>query len=169
MEKIEYRNIYENEENHFFYVSTHRLVIELVKKWTKKKSPTILDAGCGTGGLAEKLTSLGNVSGIDASPEAVKFSQKRGVAAKLARVEKIPFRAKQFDVVTCIDVIYHKQVRDDVVALSEIRRVLKPGGVLILRVPANRYLMSAHDRHVHTARRYGRNELTRKIKKAGLS
>ena len=169
MEKIEYRNIYENEEDHFFYVSTHRLVIGLIKKWTKKKNPVILDAGCGTGGLMNKLTTMGRVAGIDFSPEAVKFTRKRGLKVARASVEKIPFPDKYFDVVTCIDVIYHKQVKDDVGALVEIRRVLKPGGFLVLRVPANPYLMSAHDRHVHTARRYGKDELAGKIKKAGLS
>lgn len=169
MEKIEYKNIFENEERHFFYVSTHRLVVDLVGKWGKKRNPKILDAGCGTGGLVLKLASLGNVSAIDASPEAIRFAKKRGIAAKLSSIERIPFPDRTFDVVTCIDVIYHKQVRDDVGALSEIRRVIKPGGVLILRVPANRYLMSAHDRHVHTARRYGRGELAGKIQAAGLS
>lgn len=168
MEKSEYRNIYENEEIHFFYVSTHRLVINLIKKWTKKKSLTILDAGCGTGGLAKKLTVLGNVAAVDASPEAIKFSKKRGVVAKLSPIEKIPYPNGTFDVVTCIDVIYHKQIKDDVEALSEIRRVLKPRGVLVLRVPANRYLLSAHDRHVHTARRYSKKELDRKLRQAGF-
>lgn len=169
MEKIEYRNIYENEKSHFFYVSTHRLVIDLIARWGKKRHPKILDAGCGTGGLAVKLASLGNVSAIDASPEAIKFAKKRGVRATLSLIEKIPFPDRIFDVVTCIDVIYHKQVADDIGALAEMRRVLRPGGVLILRVPANRYLMSAHDRHVHTARRYGRDELSRKIRAGGLS
>ena len=128
-----------------------------------------MDAGGGTGGLAEKLASFGVVSAIDASPEAIRFAKKRGVAAKLASIEKLPFPDRQFDVVTSIDVIYHRKVSDDVSALREIRRVLKPGGVLILRVPANRFLMSAHDRHVHTARRYGKSELAEKMKKTGLS
>lgn len=168
MEKIEYKNIYVNEGNHFFYVSTHRLVTDLIKKWGRKEKFKILDAGCGTGGLAVKLASLGEVSAIDASPEAIKFAKIRGVGAKLASIGRIPFPDKSFDVVTCIDVIYHKQVKDDVGALSEIRRVLKPGGLLILRVPANKFLMSAHDRHVHTARRYDRPELIAKIVKSGL-
>lgn len=168
MEKIEYKNIYENEERHFFYVSTHRLVLDLVKRWKNKRDLKILDAGCGTGGLALKLSMLGKVAAIDASPEAVKFANKRGVAAKLASIEKIPFPDKTFDLVTCIDVIYHKQVKNDIGALSEIRRILRPGGVLVLRVPANRYLMSAHDRHVHTARRYSKKELDRKLRQAGF-
>jgi|CXWL01.1.fsa_nt_gi SAM-dependent methyltransferase len=169
MEKIEYRNIYENEANHFFYVSTHLLVINLIKRFTRGRQLHILDAGCGTGGLAIKLAAIGKVWAIDASQEAIRFAKKRGVGAKLAGIEKIPFPEKTFDVVTSIDVIYHKKVKDDVLALKEVRRVLKPGGVFVLRVPANQYLMSAHDRHVHTARRYQRDELIGKIKKAGLS
>ena len=167
MELSEYKNIYQNEEKHFFYVSTHNLVIGLIHKFAKKKLD-ILDAGCGTGGLAQKLASLGDVRAIDVSPQAIKFAKKRGVTAELGSVEKIPFADKEFDVVTSVDVIYHKQINDDVDALTEMRRVLRPGGVLILRVPANRFLMSAHDRHVHTARRYGKRELIAKIAKSGL-
>ena len=169
MEISEYRNIFENEKTHFFYVSTHNLAVSLINKWVERKGLAILDAGCGTGGLSVKLAALGSVSAIDASPEAIKFARRRGIAAKLASVEKIPYPSRQFDVVTCIDVIYHKQVKDDVGALSEIRRVLKPGGVLVLRVPANKFLMSAHDHHVHTARRYSRNELEKKMKRAGFA
>ncbi len=167
MELSEYKNIYQNEEKHFFYVSTHNLIIGLIRKFAKKR-PDILDVGCGTGGLAQILTDIGAVEAIDASPEAIKFAKKRKVAVKLGSVEKIPFADNQFDVVTCVDVIYHKQIEDDLFALKEIRRVLKPGGVLVLRVPANRFLVSAHDRHVHTARRYGRQELIAKIARSGL-
>lgn len=167
MELSEYKNIYLNEEKHFFYVSTHNLVIGLIRKFAMKR-PDILDAGCGTGGLAQRLTNIGNVWAFDASPEAIKFAKKRGVAVKLGSVEKIPFKDERFDVVTCVDVIYHKQIEDDLLALKEIRRVLKPGGVLVLRVPANKFLMSAHDQHVHTARRYSKQELMTKIARSGL-
>lgn len=168
MELTEYRNIYENEEKHFFYVSTHRLVLGLVKRWFPKgKRLVILDAGCGTGGLAVKLKRFGKVTAVDVSDEAIRFSKKRGVGALKASVDRLPFKNDQFDLVTSVDVIYHKMV-DDAAVLKEIMRVLKPGGLLILRVPANKFLMSAHDRHVHTARRYNKNELTKKLHQAGF-
>lgn len=169
MEISEYKNIYEHEKTHFFYVSTHRLVIGLIKKWVGSKTNLkILDAGCGTGGLMDQLANMGEVSGIDFSPEAVRFSKARGHRVIRAGVEKIPFPDKSFDLVTSVDVIYHKAVKDDVLALSEFFRVLKPKGVLILRVPANKFLMSAHDKHVHTARRYSKDGLVEKLRLAGF-
>lgn len=168
MELSEYKNIFDNEKTHFFYVSTHDLVISLIRKWLPAKKLNILDAGCGTGGLAEKLKRLGSVRGIDFSGEAIKFAKERGIQVRWASIEKIPFPNNYFDIVTSIDVLYHLKVKNDIRALGEIRRVLKPKGILILRVPANEFLMSAHDRHVHTARRYNREELLTKCRRAGL-
>ena len=168
MELAEYKNIYRNEGSHFFYVSTHYLIEKLVKKFSRGRRLTILDAGCGTGGLAAKMGKFGKVVGIDFSSEALKFARKRGTAVKKASVDNLLFKHDAFDLVTSIDVIYHKSVKDDMKALKEIRRVLKPNGTLILRVPANKFLLSAHDRHVHTARRYGKSELVRKLAKAGF-
>lgn len=169
MELSEYKNIYKNERSHFFYASTHYLVEKLARKYLGKwRGLKMLDAGCGTGGLMKRLSKVGDMVGIDFSLEAIKLAKRRGVSAKPGTVERMPFKDNQFDLVTCIDVIYHKQVKDDVKALKEIGRVLKPGGFLILRVPANKFLMSAHDVHVHTARRYDRKELVMKLRKGGL-
>lgn len=165
----EYKNIFENEESHFFYVSTHFLVTKLIKKYLgKRRGLKILDAGCGTGGLMKELSKIGDAVGIDYSLEAIKYAKMRGVPAKLGSVETIPLRDNQFDLVTCVDVIYHKQIKDDVRALKEIKRVLQPNGYLILRVPANKFLMSDHDRYVHTARRYSKTELKTKLQRAGF-
>lgn len=168
MEISEYKNIYENEGSHFFYASTHFLVEKLIRKYARMGKRKILDAGCGTGGLMKKLTMFGEVAGIDYSPEAIKFARKRGLAVKKATILKIPFPASTFDVVTSIDVIYHRAIDNDVAALKEMGRVLKRDCVLILRVPANKFLLSAHDVHVHTARRYDKRELVKKLRQAGL-
>jgi SAM-dependent methyltransferase len=80
-----------------------------------------------------------------------------------------PFPSGTFDLVTSFEVIYHRAVTDDSAALGEFARVLKPSGWLLLRVPAHDWLRGAHDRHVHTQRRYGARELRGKIVQAGLT
>lgn len=167
MEIVEYRNIFQNEKDHFFYKANHEIVLSLVRRYLAAQSAMVLDAGCGTGLMAAKLGRFGRVWGIDISPEAVKFAKKRNVKVKKASVLKIPFRADTFDLVTSIDVIYHKQVRDSI-ALSEFYRVLKPGGILILRVPANKWLRLVHDKEVHTRERYTPYELQKKLLRAGF-
>lgn len=170
MEMAEYQNIFQNETNHFLYTSRHNLIVSLIKTYLRKKGRiNILDTGCGTGLLAKKLTPLGNVDAIDISDEAIKFARKRGVNAKKASVTKIPFKDNNFDLVTSIDVLYHHAVKDDIKALKEIFRVLVPGGILILRVPANKWIKTKHDKFVHTRERYEKSELKSKLESAGFS
>lgn len=167
MQISEYKNIFENEGEHFFYEANHRIVLSLLKKYSQKKARLkILDAGCGTGLLSKKLEKYGDVTGLDFSPEALKFARKRRVKTKLGSVTKIPFKASTFDAAVCVDVIYHSSIKDDIAALKELRRVLKNGGMLILRVPANRWLHLEHDKHVHTRERYTKSLLKRKLKTA---
>lgn len=167
MDISEYRNIFENEKSHFFYVGNHRVILSLVEKYTKAQDLKILDAGCGTGLLAKKLEKFGNIEAVDISPEALKFAKKRGIKVKQASVTQLPFKVNTFDLVVSVDVIYHKEV-DDQKALSEFFRVLKPGGVLVLRVPANKWLNLRHDTHVHTRERYNKGELLEKLKIPGF-
>lgn len=170
MELSEYKNIFEHEETHFYYVGTHNAVIELLKKYLPKKTGNIiLDAGCGTGSLMIKMKGFGKVYGIDASSEALKFTRKNGLKkVTKASVEKIPFKDNTFDAITSIDVLYHKEVRSDLKALKEFKRVLKPGGILIIKNPAHNWLRGNHDIVIHTTRRYSKKQFGEKLKLAGF-
>lgn len=164
----EYRNIFKNEETHFFYVSNHQIILSLIKKYSpKKRSLKILDVGCGTGLLTKKLTSFGEVIGIDISDEALKYAKKRGVRLKKASVNKLPFKSGSFELVVCIDVINHQDV-DSEKALRQMYRVLKKGGLLVIRSQANRWLRLNHDKHVKLKERYDKGQLLRKLERAGF-
>lgn len=168
MQISEYKNIFENEETHFFYTSLHRLILGLVSNLGMPPRAQILDAGCGTGYLAKKLQGFGDVIGLDFSKEALKYAEKRGIKTVEGRVVQMPFKAGSFNLVTSIDVVYHSSIKDDLQVLKEFCRVLEKNGYLILRVPANKALHLRHDKHVHTRERYDKSELKRKLKKAGF-
>ena len=170
MEISEYKNIFENEDTHFLYKSRHSLVLSLFQKYLtlKPSKLRILDAGCGTGGLLEKLGRFGRTWGIDISQEAIKFSEKRKLKVKKSSVTNIPFNRDYFDVVISVDVIYHTKVKNDQKAINEFYRVLKPGGTLIIRVPAIKWLTLVHDKHVHTRNRYDKKELEKKLVSSGF-
>src|SRR5258708_15028620 len=98
----------------------------------------ILDAGCGTGGTTIELRRFGDVVGVDLAWAALEPARGRGLTG-LARasIECMPFGAATFDVATSFEVVYHLGLASDAAALTEIRRVLKPGGVFLLRLPAH--------------------------------
>lgn len=117
----------------------------------------LLDAGCGTGGILAHLREqhpLIETQGIDASKLAVHHCHGRGLAqVRQGTVHEIPFPDDSFDIVLSLDVLYHADVDEDL-ALEEMRRVLRPGGVLVANIPAFDCLRGAHDAAVCGARRY---------------
>lgn len=170
MEKAEYRNLYQKEASHFYYLANHRLIISLAAYYFKNENDLkILDAGCGTGLLAKKLEKFGDVVGVDYQSEALKFARMRKVKVIYASITNLPFKNNTFDLITCIDVIYHQSIKDDSLAISELYRVLKKNGLLIIRVPAVKWLIRSSDQFVMTRQRYSLLELITKLKKAQFS
>lgn len=126
----------------------------------------ILDVGCGTGGKFEMLGRYGKVYGIDVSPEALHYAKLANIAeVSFGSVEEIPMESNEFDMVNCNDVLYHSSVGNDILAIREFGRVLKPGGILFIREPAFNWLEGHNDRLGWTKRRYTKKELTAKLEK----
>ncbi len=126
----------------------------------------VLDAGCGTGGLIRRLTprhATWRWTGVDVEPLACELARERvaGTEIREASVVMLPFGDAAFDAVVSADVLYH--VDDDAAALRECFRVLRPGGVVVINVPAYRWLWSYHDEAVHARRRYSRSEVLQKL------
>jgi SAM-dependent methyltransferase len=156
MEKTEYEVMAAVELNHWWYGGMRAIAAALLDPVLRGRSGLrLLDAGCGTGGDAIFLRRYGQVVGIDYAIEAVRLAAPR-LPGQLARgsVLALPFADESFDLVTSFDVLYHRDVPDEAAALAEARRVLRPGGRLLIRLPAYEFLRSRHDRQVHTRRRY---------------
>src|SRR5260221_13298060 len=170
MEIQEYENMYKAEDTHFYYVSLHKLILRLIKQYAPVKSTlSILDAGCGTGRLAELMSKLGTVTGIDMSDEALKFAKRHGLQVQKASVMKLPFKDNSFDIITSIDVLYHKAVTDDSKALKELYRVLKLHGIIIIRLQAIPWLKNSHDKVVHSNKRYSKQMVKQKLLESGFT
>ena len=170
MNPAEYRRMYESEDSHWWYAGLHELVLDYVREEAGRvgRRLRILDAGCGTGRLCQLMSAYGEVSGVDASTEAISYCCERGVAASCGDLNDLSFEREEFDVITSMDVLYHIGIRDDVAVLGGLRSALKPGGLLILNLVAHEFLRSTHDIAVHTRERYTLGSLGERLKSAGF-
>jgi SAM-dependent methyltransferase len=166
MEDWTYQEHYDMEDRHWWFRSRRRVIWALVRRAGAPPSPRILDAGCGTGRNLAEFARLGPVEGIDISPQAVEFCQRRGLrGVQLGDLEKLPFEEGRFDLLFATDVIEH--LPDDGPALDELRRVASRNARLIITVPAYRWLWSRHDTSWHHHRRYTRSLLRERARSHG--
>ena len=164
MDTGEFQKLYSLEETHWWCVGLRELVHSAIQDTFLRTSARVLDAGCGTGALLRSLNLPGLVFGLDLSPLALEFCQARGLPNLLqASTSQLPVPDGKLDCVLSLDVLYHEWVERDSSALEEYHRALKPGGYLLLQLPAYRFLYSSHDRAIGTARRYTLSEVHRKV------
>ena len=154
----EYHTMRRVEDSYWWYqVLRTEVVKDVVCRFPPDKPCKLLDAGCGTGGMLYTLRKTHpewQVMGLDRSSVAVEYCRQRGVGdVSFGSVDEMPFPTASFDVVLSLDVLYHRQVLQNR-AIFEMARVLKPGGILILNLPAFDVLRGRHDAAVHGLRRY---------------
>jgi SAM-dependent methyltransferase len=167
MDKDFYPAYFELEGRHWWFVGRRKVFLELLDR-KPPRDAEILDFGCGTGAFLEYLDRFGSVIGVDADESAVSFCHARGRTEVLHAPlgSRLPFSDGAFDVVTTLDVIEH--IEDDVAALAELRRVLRPGGLLLVAVPAFMFLWGKQDEVSHHQRRYTARTLRGALAQAGF-
>ena len=165
MDDLLLRQHLELEERHWWFVARRRILLSLLERnLPDRTNLDILDAGCGGGATMESLRRYGRVRGLEFAREAVTYSRERGHDVIEGSIERMPFEDESFDLALALDVIEH--LPDDRPALEELRRVLRPGGSLLVTVPALRMLWSAHDEANGHHRRYTTGELRRRVEQA---
>ncbi|MCI0416654.1 class I SAM-dependent methyltransferase [bacterium] len=170
MEEREYEVLYQVEQKHFWYQALHKQIVDTLNELFPQRSEIrILDAGCGTGFLLQKMQTNNFAAGIDLSEHALEFCARRKLNnIARATVLELPFGSETFNAVVSADVLYHRNVPEDRRALLEFYRVLKPGGTLIVNLPAFEFLRSAHDSAIHTQRRYKKKQIEILMRSCGL-
>ena len=174
MQPHTYAIMREVEDKHWWYVGRRRIIADFVRRICEQlraernSEPRILDIGCGTGGNLETLSGFGQAEGVDISIEALDFCRARGLNnVREGAAETLPYESESFDLVTGLDVVEH--LDDDVSGLREMRRVLRPGGRMLLFVPAFMFLWGVQDDVSHHRRRYTLSELKQKLQQAGMN
>lgn len=155
------------EETHWWYRGRRALVRAALDRHAPEQRPLqILDVACATGMSFRFLADYGEIRGIDISDETIRLCARRGID----RIVKgdamaLPFASESYDAVLALDAFEHFD--DDVGAMAETFRVLRPGGVLVATVPAFMSLWSPHDDAYHHKRRYRRPQFRQRLAAAG--
>ncbi len=156
----------ELEDRYWWFVARRRLALGLLDD-AGLGSATILDGGCGAGALLSELALRGRAYGADISESAVLTTRERGLGNLVqCDIQQAAFRSGTFDAVMLCDVLEH--VDDDRQAVAEAARLLRPGGVAVITLPALGLLWSAHDEALGHRRRYGRRQTRELVESAGL-
>ena len=157
----------ELEESHWWFVGRRSIVLSALERGLEyKKGLNILDAGCGGGATLASLNRYGCAQGMELSEEAVDYARQRGRKVARGSIERAPFASEGFDLALALDVIEH--VPDDLAALGELYRVLRPGGSVLVTVPAFETLWSAHDVANGHYRRYTLAGLRERVEMSGF-
>lgn len=156
------------EENHWWFAARRAIAENLIRQLRLPPGASILDAGCGTGGNLAMLSRYGQVDAMELDDRARQMANAKGVAQVLSGElpGEVPYPQGQFDLIALLDVLEH--VEDDCNTLEVLGSLLKPGGRLLISVPAFPFLWSAHDEAHHHKRRYFLGELKSKLENAGL-
>jgi SAM-dependent methyltransferase len=168
----EYKYLYELEEHHWWFVGMRKVVAALLDGIVPGEPRRILDAGCGTGLMMAWLRRYrkdATIFGLDFDSHAVRYTAGRGEKCVVqGSIAAMPFPTAYFDMVTSFDVLDSLPVAKASAPFAELGRVLRPGGILLVRVPAFQFLFSQHDRAVCTEHRYTAGELRTRLEERGL-
>ena len=165
-----YPILFRVEQSHWWYIGRRRILEDFVEDICRRvtdRRPRILDVGCGTGANLLMLSKYGDAEGVDISEDALAFCRERGLdKVKLGAGEELPYDDDTFDLITALDVVEHMD--DDLAGLREMRRVLRPGGRVLLFVPTFMFLWGVQDDVSNHRRRYRLPELRRVLEEAGF-
>ncbi|HKP46102.1 MAG TPA: class I SAM-dependent methyltransferase [Pyrinomonadaceae bacterium] len=173
MQQHTYSIMHRVEETHWWFVGRRKIIESFLRPVVKELQASatgplrILDVGCGTGANLEMLSQFGKAEGVDVSAQALDFCRARGLnLVKEGAAEELPYEDTSFDLVTGLDVVEH--LDDDVAGLREMRRIVRPGGKIVLFVPAFTFLWGVQDDISNHRRRYSMGQLRAAVAAAGF-
>jgi len=182
MRKEHYDLMYAQETDFWWFAGMRMVMGEILKKHLQNGPKRTLDVGCGTGINLLWMASFfrpESITGCDYSRAAIGWCAEalrsardqdaiRAVQLSRGDARRLPFSEGSFDLVTSFDVLNHFPEGEAVHAMAEISRVLRPGGLAIIREPAYQWLLSNHDTIFGTCRRYSAPELERRMTRVGF-
>ena len=173
MDRAEYDKLDQVDERMWWFDAAHANLLLMYRRMTGSATlrQPLLDAGCGTGGFLVRLAADypdRPVVGLDADRTAcARAAAKSARSVCVGSVNALPFADAAFGAIFSADVLCHRDV-DERAALAQFHRCLWDGGVLVLNLPAYRWMLSPHDAAVYNVRRYTRRRVARLLHAAGF-
>jgi SAM-dependent methyltransferase len=172
MNPAEFANLAAAEQRMWWFRGMREILRAIVSRELPPGIRDVLDAGCGTGANAEWMAhAFGwRVMGLDFAAEGLRYAHSRPALAGLVRgdIRAMPLREASLDLIMCLDVFAHLDPGEERLALEELARCLRPGGWLLLRAAAFRWLRSRHSEFVGEKQRFTLAGLRRATAEAGL-
>lgn len=169
MDQIVHQRMAEHDSTHWWYRARREILSDYLTRYAGlPKNARILEIGCGTGHNLPMLARFGEVEAIEIDDGSRAIAAKRlGRPVGDARLPELPgVERGAYDLVAVLDVVEH--IEDDVAALAAMRTLLRPGGKVLIAVPAHQWMWSAHDVVNHHHRRYSKATLKAAIEAAGM-
>ena len=169
MDRIVYDRMAAHDSTHWWYRARRDILADYLTRYAALPAGArILEIGCGTGHNLPMLARFGSVEAIEIDPAARDIASARlGRPVGDAPLPELPgIERGAYDLIAVLDVVEH--IEADVAALAAMRDCLKPGGKILIAVPAHQWMWSAHDTVNHHHRRYSKKTLTAAIVAAGL-
>jgi SAM-dependent methyltransferase len=173
LERTEYDKLNAVEDEMWWFRGSHANLLTAFRAHAGRlPQGSLLDAGCGTGGLLAKLARelpQWQPIGLDADAMACAVARaKSGRPVCAGSANAMPFAERSLSAIFSADVLCHRNV-DEISALADFHRCLAVGGVLVLNLPSYQWLLSAHDHAVHNVRRYTQRRARALLRGAGFS
>lgn len=169
MDRIVYDRMAAHDTTHWWYRARREILSDYLTRYGGLPADArILEIGCGTGHNLPMLARFGDVDAIEIDAAARELASERlGKPVSDAPLPELPgVERGSYDLIAVLDVIEH--IADDVAALKAMASCLKPGGHILIAVPAHPWMWSAHDVVNHHQRRYTKASLDKAIRDAGL-
>jgi SAM-dependent methyltransferase len=169
MERAVFDRMAELDQDHWWFLARRRILKALIQRVVRPPNRArILEVGCGTGHNLAMLKEFGRVeaSELDRCARALANKRLPGKVKEAKLPDLSMFERNGYDLIALLDVLEH--VPDDLGSLRAIHRRLKPGGALLMTVPANPWMWSAHDAAHHHFRRYTKKQLQELFLRSGL-
>lgn len=157
------------EDKHWWFATRTRAILAYLDMFVGTEnhaSRRILDVGGGAGNMAHHLGHYGAYLGLDVNPKPLRVARERGLTVHMGTADRLPYAEDVFDLIALLDTVEH--IPDDMAVFAECYRVLRPGGKLLVTVPAFMFLWSKNDVLNRHQRRYTRGELVSKLQAHGF-